>query len=65
MEEVRLDDERLGHRPRARVEEVELRALVAALVDGEQDPVAAGDEPPVTGSGRSVSCSSSPPGGTR
>ena len=47
VEEVRLDDERLGHRPRARVEEIELRALVAALVDGEQDAVAAGDEPPV------------------
>ncbi len=46
MPELRLDDERLGRRSRDPVEEIQLGALVAALVDREEHAVAARDEEP-------------------
>jgi hypothetical protein len=47
VEELGLDDQRLGRRARCRVEEVELRALVPTRVDREQNAVASRDEPAV------------------
>jgi hypothetical protein len=44
MQEVGLHHERHGRRAGARVEQVQLHALVAALVDLEQNPVAGGQE---------------------
>ncbi len=38
MVEAWIDDERLGLRARLRIEQIELRALVAAVVHLEQDP---------------------------
>ena len=66
MQELGLDDQRLEVRARLRVEEVELVALVAALVARDEQAVAGGQIAAADRLRQSVSCSESPPAtGTR